>query len=198
MADHDLSGFIAGMPKAELHLHLEGTLEPELKFELAARNGLDLPYRSVAEMRAAYAFDDLPSFLAVYYEGMSVLPTSGTSTISRPPTFARAASQKRRLRRGVLRPAGPHDPRRPVLHRDRGPPPRPGGRRRPSSASKSRLIMCFLRDLRRRVGARDARGSRCPTATGSSASASTRTRRGNPPVKFADVFRPRARRGATA
>jgi adenine deaminase len=70
-----LSSFIEGMPKAELHLHLEGTLEPELKFELAARNGLELPYRSVDEMRAAYDFDDLPSFLAVYYEGMSVLVT---------------------------------------------------------------------------------------------------------------------------
>src|SRR6266545_7259576 len=68
-----LTTFIAGVPKAELHVHLEGTLEPELKFELAARNGLDLPYGSVEEMRAAYGFDDLPSFLAVYYEGMSVL-----------------------------------------------------------------------------------------------------------------------------
>src|SRR5215471_8888633 len=68
-----LATFIEGMPKAELHVHLEGTLEPELKFELAARNGLDLSYGSVDEMRAAYAFDDLPSFLAVYYEGMSVL-----------------------------------------------------------------------------------------------------------------------------
>jgi adenosine deaminase len=68
-----LSSFIDGMPKAELHLHLEGTLEPELKFELAARNGLDLPYGSVEEMRAAYGFNDLRSFLAVYYEGMSVL-----------------------------------------------------------------------------------------------------------------------------
>jgi adenosine deaminase len=71
----DLAEFVEGLPKAELHLHLEGTLEPELKFELAARNGLDLPYASAAEMRAAYRFDDLPSFLAVYYEGMSVLRT---------------------------------------------------------------------------------------------------------------------------
>ena len=63
------------MPKAELHLHLEGTLEPELKFELARRNGLDLPYGSVEEMRRAYGFNDLSSFLAVYYEGMSVLLT---------------------------------------------------------------------------------------------------------------------------
>ena len=69
----ELASFIAGMPKAELHLHLEGTLEPELKFELAARNGLEFPYASVDEMRAAYDFDDLASFLAVYYEGMSVL-----------------------------------------------------------------------------------------------------------------------------
>ena len=69
----DLADFIDGMPKAELHLHIEGTLEPELKFELAARNGVELPYASVDEMRAAYDFDDLASFLAVYYEGMSVL-----------------------------------------------------------------------------------------------------------------------------
>ena len=71
----DALEFIAGMPKAELHLHIEGTLEPELKFELAARNGSQLPYANVDEMRAAYDFDDLASFLAVYYEGMSVLLT---------------------------------------------------------------------------------------------------------------------------
>ena len=64
---------INSIPKAELHLHVEGTLEPELKFALAERNGLDLPYAGVEEMRAAYDFDDLPSFLAQYYEGMSVL-----------------------------------------------------------------------------------------------------------------------------
>jgi adenosine deaminase len=69
----EVSAFIAGLPKAELHLHIEGTLEPELKFLLAERNGVDLPYGSAAEMKAAYDFDDLPSFLAVYYEGMSVL-----------------------------------------------------------------------------------------------------------------------------
>jgi adenine deaminase len=68
----ELPTFIESMPEPELHLHLEGTLEPELKFELAARNGLDLPYASV-EMRAAYGFNDLPSFLGVYYEGMSVV-----------------------------------------------------------------------------------------------------------------------------
>jgi adenine deaminase len=69
------SPFIEEIPKAELHVHLEGTLEPELKFELASANGVDLPYESAAEMRAAYGFNDLTSFLAVYYEGMSVLRT---------------------------------------------------------------------------------------------------------------------------
>lgn len=68
-----MHSFIEGIPKAELHLHLEGTLEPELKFLLAERNNLALPYASVEEMKAAYDFDDLPSFLAMYYEGMSVL-----------------------------------------------------------------------------------------------------------------------------
>ena len=68
---------INAIPKAELHLHVEGTLEPELKFALAERNGLELPYASIEEMRAAYDFDDLPSFLAQYYEGMSVLDDAG-------------------------------------------------------------------------------------------------------------------------
>jgi adenine deaminase len=69
----DIAAFIHHLPKAELHLHLEGTLEPELKFGLAARNGVALPYPSAADMRAGYAFTDLASFLAAYYEGMSVL-----------------------------------------------------------------------------------------------------------------------------
>jgi adenosine deaminase len=65
--------FIQKMPKCELHVHLEGTLEPELKFAFAERNGVKLPYESVKQLKAAYDFDDLPSFLAIYYEGMSVL-----------------------------------------------------------------------------------------------------------------------------
>lgn len=69
----DIGAFIDGMPKAELHLHIEGTLEPELKFDLAARNHVNLPYASAEAMRAAYAFTDLTSFLVGYYESMSVL-----------------------------------------------------------------------------------------------------------------------------
>lgn len=63
------------MPKAELHLHIEGTLEPELIFALAERNGVRLPYASVEALHAAYDFTDLQSFLDVYYAGMSVLRT---------------------------------------------------------------------------------------------------------------------------
>ena len=67
--------FIAELPKVELHLHLEGTLEPELAFELAARNGIYLPYAGVAEMRSAYEFEDLQSFLDLYYAACAVLVT---------------------------------------------------------------------------------------------------------------------------
>ena len=63
------------MPKAELHIHIEGSLEPELIFALAARNHMELPYPSVAALRAAYAFTDLQSFLDIYYAGASVLQT---------------------------------------------------------------------------------------------------------------------------
>jgi adenine deaminase len=63
------------MPKAELHVHIEGTLEPELAFELAARNGIELTYPDVDALRAAYEFSDLQSFLDIYYAGASVLIT---------------------------------------------------------------------------------------------------------------------------
>jgi len=65
--------FIQGMPKAELHMHIEGSLEPELLFELAERNGIPLRYASVEEVRRAYDFSDLQSFLDLYYEGIQVL-----------------------------------------------------------------------------------------------------------------------------
>lgn len=70
-----LDSFIAGLPKAELHLHIEGTLEPELMFALAARNEVALPYGSVDELRAAYDFGNLQDFLDLYYQGTAVLQT---------------------------------------------------------------------------------------------------------------------------
>ncbi|PIE49469.1 MAG: adenosine deaminase [Flavobacteriales bacterium] len=67
--------FIKKLPKAELHLHIEGTLEPELLFELAKRNDINIPYQSVEELKAAYQFDCLQDFLDIYYQGASVLIT---------------------------------------------------------------------------------------------------------------------------
>lgn len=65
--------FIQNLPKAELHLHIEGTLEPELMFKLAQKNGVSLPYASIQEVREAYNFNSLQSFLDLYYAGASVL-----------------------------------------------------------------------------------------------------------------------------
>ncbi|RJO71051.1 adenosine deaminase [Nocardia panacis] len=70
---NDLAAFVRGLPKAELHLHLEGTLEPELKFRLAARNGIELAETTVEQVRQTYDFHDLTSFLQVYYPAMRVL-----------------------------------------------------------------------------------------------------------------------------
>ena len=73
--DPALERLVRTMPKAELHIHIEGSLEPELIFALAQRNGVALPYPSVEALRAAYAFTDLQSFLDIYYAGASVLLT---------------------------------------------------------------------------------------------------------------------------
>jgi len=69
----ELEAFVRGLPKAELHLHIEGSLEPELMFALARRNGVALPYPSVEAVRAAYAFSNLQDFLDIYYAGAGVL-----------------------------------------------------------------------------------------------------------------------------
>ena len=68
-----MEDFIRGMPKVELHVHIEGTLEPELLFSLAERNSVNLPFNSIEEVRAAYDFTDLQSFLDLYYAGANVL-----------------------------------------------------------------------------------------------------------------------------
>ena len=71
----DLHALIAALPKAELHLHLEGSLEPEQLMEFAARNQVDIPFKTLEEVRAAYDFSNLQDFLDIYYQGMSVLQT---------------------------------------------------------------------------------------------------------------------------
>jgi len=73
MANPSIAALIERLPKAELHLHIEGSLEPELLFALAERNGVALPFKDVAAVRAAYDFANLQSFLDIYYQGMAVL-----------------------------------------------------------------------------------------------------------------------------
>ncbi len=68
-----MDAFIRALPKIELHLHIEGSLEPELMFKLAHRNAIDIPFSSAEEVRAAYEFDNLQSFLDIYYQGANVL-----------------------------------------------------------------------------------------------------------------------------
>ncbi|MGW0334096.1 adenosine deaminase [Streptomyces sp. NPDC003011] len=81
------------LPKAELHLHIEGTLEPELAFELAARNGVELPYADTDALREAYRFEDLQSFLNLYYALMAVLRTERDFEDLANAYLARAAAQ---------------------------------------------------------------------------------------------------------
>ncbi|MEM7639098.1 MAG: adenosine deaminase [Pseudomonadota bacterium] len=71
----DLNALIAALPKAELHLHLEGSLEPEQLMQFAARNQVDIPFQTLDEVKAAYDFSNLQDFLDIYYQGMSVLQT---------------------------------------------------------------------------------------------------------------------------
>lgn len=73
MAILSIDDFIKGIPKAELHLHIEGTFEPELMFRIAGRNGVKLPYHSVDELRKAYDFSNLQDFLDIYYAGANAL-----------------------------------------------------------------------------------------------------------------------------
>ncbi|WP_417881172.1 adenosine deaminase [Vibrio sp.] len=68
-----MTAFIQGLPKVELHLHIEGSLEPDLMFELARRNNIEIPFKSPEEVQAAYQFEDLQSFLDIYYQGANVL-----------------------------------------------------------------------------------------------------------------------------
>jgi adenosine deaminase len=75
MSEAEMDPFIEGLPKVELHLHIEGSLEPELMFALAQRNNVGIPFKSVEEVRKAYDFSNLQDFLDIYYQGMNVLQT---------------------------------------------------------------------------------------------------------------------------
>jgi adenosine deaminase len=88
----DLTAFVAGLPKAELHMHIEGSLEPELMFALARRNGVEIPFASVEEVRAAYQFSNLQDFLDIYYRGADVLRTEEDFRDLASAYFERAAA----------------------------------------------------------------------------------------------------------
>jgi adenosine deaminase len=90
----DADAFIAGLPKAELHMHIEGSLEPELMFELARRNGVAIPYADVEAVRAAYSFSQLQDFLDIYYQGAAVLRTEADFRDLALAYFDRAAADR--------------------------------------------------------------------------------------------------------
>jgi adenosine deaminase len=133
------------LPKAELHLHIEGTLEPELAFALAARNSVELPYKDPEELGHAYLFEDLQSFLDLYYELMAVLHTEDDFADLADAYLARAAAQ------GVRHAEVFFDPQ---AHTARGVPigtvieglARALDRGEERYGISTRLIMCFLRD----------------------------------------------------
>jgi adenosine deaminase len=137
---------VVGLPKAELHLHIEGTLEPDLMFALGDRNGVTLTYPDVDAVRRAYVFDDLQSFLDVYYAGCSVLVTAADFADLTHAYLARAAAD------GVRHTEIFFDPQ---THTDRGVPLQDvvtgittalaAGER--ELGVTSRLILCFLRHL---------------------------------------------------
>jgi adenosine deaminase len=134
------------LPKAELHLHIEGTLEPELMFELARRNGVKLPYPDVEAVRAAYAFSGLQSFLDIYYAGAAVLRTDRDFHDLAWAYFSRAASM------GVRHAEIFFDPQ---THTSRGVPYQAVVEGLDAAMSRARrelgvsslLILCFLRHL---------------------------------------------------
>ena len=142
----DRAAFIAALPKAELHLHIEGSLEPELMFELARRNGIAIPFATVEDVRAAYAFSNLQDFLDIYYQGMGVLQTEQDFYDLTAAYLARAHADGVRHSEIFFDPQG---------HTARGIPFATviGGITRALDDAQtrydmsSRLVMCFLRHL---------------------------------------------------
>ena len=146
IAPAQLPALLADMPKAELHMHIEGSLEPEMIFALAQRNGVSLPYPDVQALRRAYAFTDLQSFLDIYYAGASVLLTEQDFYDMAQAYLARAAANN------VVRAEIFFDPQ---THTARGVPmktvihglSRACADARAQHGISAALILCFLRHL---------------------------------------------------
>jgi adenine deaminase len=181
-----MADFIASMPKAELHCHLEGTLEPELIFALARRNGVALRHRSVAALRAAYRFRDLQDFLDLYYQGTSVLLVEADFYDLTAAYLARAAAQK------IVHAELFFDPQ---AHLARGIPFAAiiGGIARALRDGEvergitTRLILCFLRD-RSAAEAEATLDAALPFRDAIVGVGLDSAERGNPPEKFRAVF----------
>ncbi|MGZ3298281.1 MAG: adenosine deaminase [Asticcacaulis sp.] len=145
-AIHALDAFVDGLPKAELHLHIEGSLEPELMFALARRNGVGLSFDSIEAVRAAYDFSNLQDFLDIYYQGANVLRTEADFYDLAMAYFARAAADNVRHAEIFF------DPQ---THTDRGIPYATviTGLKKAQDEARQRydltsgLILCFLRHL---------------------------------------------------
>jgi adenosine deaminase len=184
--DMELSEFVAGVPKCELHVHLEGTLEPELKLALAERNEVDIGQRTVEEVRAAYRFDSLASFLAVYYPAMQVLVTEQDFYELAHAYLVRAAAQNVRYAEMFF------DPQ---VHMGRGVPFETvvrGFHRALQDAERDvgvagALIMCIVRDLPAE-SAMEALEAALPLKDLILGLGLDSDERGNPPIKFAEVF----------
>jgi adenosine deaminase len=181
-----LQAFLRAMPKAELHIHIEGSLEPELIFQLALRNGVSLPYPSVDALRRAYAFTDLQSFLDIYYAGASVLLQEDDFFDMAWAYFLRAKAD------GVVRAELFFDPQ---THTDRGVPMATvihGLRRACDQAAaelgiSAALILCFLRHLSEEA-AFEALEAALPFREHFIGVGLDSSERGHPPEKFARVF----------
>ena len=183
---HRLPDLLRRMPKAELHLHIEGSLEPELIFSLAERNGVKLAYPSVEALRAAYAFSDLQSFLDIYYAGASVLLHEDDFFDMGMAYFERAAAD------GVVRAELFFDPQ---THTDRGVPmgavieglARARRSARERFGMSSDLILCFLRHLSEEAALQTLEDA-LPWRDHFIGVGLDSSERGNPPEKFARVF----------
>jgi adenosine deaminase len=179
-----LHNFIKGLPKAELHLHIEGTLEPELMFRLAKKNGIELPFGSVEELRAAYEFDNLQSFLDIYYQGAAALITESD--------FADLMSEylERAIADGVRHAEIFFDPQ---THTERGIDIGTviGGFRKAQAefadSISTSLILCFLRHLSGQAAVETFEAAR-PYLDDIIGLGLDSSEVGNPPERFAEAY----------
>lgn len=186
IAQDRLPELLQAMPKAELHIHIEGSLEPELIFALAQRNGVALSYPSVEALRAAYAFTDLQTFLDIYYAGASVLLKEEDFHDMAWAYLSKAAAEN------VLHTELFFDPQ---THTDRGVPfevvikglDRACQRAKIELGVSATLIMCFLRHLPEEAALKTL-DEALPWRDLIVGVGLDSSERGHPPEKFARVF----------